>query len=329
MAMSSSGTLIVQVGPAEVGSALSDLVWLDRAGTRVSIDTSWTFRPSVQSGNVGWSISPDGKRLVIGLSSNSGEDIWIKQLPRGPLSRLTFDSGSLHRPRWTPDGRSVTYLRLSDGALLEQRADGTGTVRTLLPRGMVEGSWSRDGNWVIARTGGRAGQRGGRDIIGIRPGVDTVPRPLAANPNYDESAAALSPDGRWLAYQSDESGRSEVFIRPFPNTEGGKWQVSVNGGQSPLWAHSGRELFFVDGERRMVVTSVAVGASPDLGDRRILFPIGRDLYIGNPEFYTPFDISPDDQRFIMMRIRTPAASGQTTFVLVENWFEELKGPHDR
>ena len=90
-------------------------------------------------------------------------------------------------------------------------------------------------------------------------------------------------------------------MRPFPATDSGKWQVSTNGGQAPLWAHSGRELFFVDGERNMVVTPVQGGAALQLGARRILFTLGDDLYLTASEHYTPFDLSPDDQRFIMAR----------------------------
>jgi serine/threonine-protein kinase len=134
----------------------------------------------------------------------------------------------------------------------------------------------------------------------------------------------LSPDGKWLAYQSDETGRSEVYVRPFPNTDGGKWQVSVDGGQAPLWAHTGRELFFVDGARNMVTVPVTAGASFQPGQLQILFRLEDDMYLGNPEYYTPFDISPDDQRFIMARLVRAAEDGKPTFQLVENWFEELK-----
>ena len=326
--ISASGTLVMQIGQAATGQfAMSELVWVDRAGARTPVDAGWTFRLSEVSGNNGWAVSPDGKRLVIALTTNSGDDIWMKQLPTGPLSRLTFDTMPEQRPRWTADGQSVTYIGNAGGGLAERRADGTGAEKIILtlPRPIVEGFRSRDGTWIVARIGGQANQRGGRDILGIRPGVDSVARPLVANPNYDEAAVALSPDGKWLAYESDETGTIEVYLRPFPNTDGGKWQVSIDGGQAPLWAHTGRELFYVDGRRNMVVTSVAGGASPDLGERRVLFSLPADLYLGNPEHYTPFDISPDDQRFIMARQARPSTPGRPgTFVLVENWFEELK-----
>jgi hypothetical protein len=117
----------------------------------------------------------------------------------------------------------------------------------------------------------------------------------------------------------------EVYVRPFPETDAGKWQVSVNGGQAPLWAHSGRELFYVDGNRNMVATQVAAGSSLQLGEQKTLFPLDPGLYLGSPSHYTPFDITADDRRFIMARqvqATTPGRPG--SIVLIENWFEELK-----
>jgi Tol biopolymer transport system component len=293
------------------------------------VDTTWTFNLTQAGANVGWALSPDGARLAIGLNTSSGDDIWIKQLPTGPLSRLTLDSIAEQRPRWTPDGQSVTYLinAATLHVLRQRRADGTGADETRLDlktTTIPEGSWSRDGKWLVFRTGGALGQRGARDILGLRPGVDSAPVPLAADPRYDESAPMVSPDGKWLAYESDETGKTEVYVRPFPNTEGGKWQVSVNGGQAPLWAHSGKEIFFVDGARNMVVAPVVPGASFQLGDRRTLFRLDDDLYLLPQEHYTPFDITPDDRRFIMAREIRSGAEAAPTFLIVENWFTELK-----
>ncbi len=325
--MSSSGTLVMQTGRVNPGQlGLMDMVWLDRSGTRTLLDSAWTFHLSRSGGNVGWAISPDGKQLVIGLNTNAGDDIWVKQLPAGPISRVTFDSAPEQRPRWSPDGKFVTYVRVADTALRQRRVDGTGAEETLLTASaaIIEGFWSHDGRWVVARKGGAEGAVGGRDIIGMRPGVDTTPALLVASPSFDEAAPALSPDGKWLAYESDETGSIEVYIRPFPNTEGGKWQVSTNGGQAPLWAHSSKEIFFVDGERNMVATPVGPGSPLQLGERRVLFRVGADLYLQNPEHYTPFDISLDDKRFLMARQVQAASAERPTFLIVDNWFEELK-----
>jgi serine/threonine-protein kinase len=325
--MSSAGMMIVQTGqPAAATSDDYRLVWIDRTGKRTEVDSSWSFRLGQSEANHGWSLSPDGRRLVINLTTSSGDDIGIKELSSGSLSRLTFDSASEYRPRWTPDGQSVTYVRRAggveaSGALLQRRADGTGAAQALLPREVFEGLRTRDG-WIIARIGGEAGGKG-RDIVGLRVGVDSVPRLLVANPNYNEAAPVLSPDGKWLAYESDETGKMEVYVRPFPDTDGGKWQVSDNGGQSPLWAHNGREIYFVDGGRNLVAVNVAGGSSPGVFGRRVLFLMSQDLYLSNPELYTPFDISADDSRFLMAAQSQPN-SGKPVFLLVDNWFEEVK-----
>jgi serine/threonine-protein kinase len=192
----------------------------------------------------------------------------------------------------------------------------------LLPgRQINEGFWSHDGRWLIARTGN---DNSGRDIVGLRPGVDSAPIPLAANPGFHESAAALSPDGKWLAYESNETGTEQVYLRPFPNVDGGKWQVSTTGGQAPLWAHRGRELFFVDGARNMVAVPVTPGPAPVLGDRQVLFRLDDEVYLGRPEHYATIDISRDDRRFLMARRVTDGRDAAPTFVLVENWFDELR-----
>jgi serine/threonine-protein kinase len=277
--------------------------------------------------NGGWALSPDGRRLAIGLSTNAGDDIWIKQLPRGPLSRLTFDSTPDFRPRWMPDGRSVMFVgyRAGRGELYRRSADGTGGDELVLRRsGILEGAVSRDGRWLIFRIGGSTGIAGGRDILGLRLGVDSVPMPLVATANFDESAIAISPDGRWLAYESNETGHTEVYVRPFPTTEAGKWQVSTGGGSAPLWAPSGRELFYVSGAREMVVAAVTPGPSLQVGERRVLFRLRDELYVVDGQRYTPFDIAPDGRQFIMAR-RVRSEAGQVApFVVVTNWFEELK-----
>ena len=329
LAVSSTGTLVMEVGDAASGGSgeRHTLVWVDRKGAQRPVDSAWTFRLTQNAGNVGWALSPDGRRLAIGLNTETGDDVWIKELPAGPLSRMTFDSTDDSRPRWTPDGRSVMYsVRKTE--LRRQRADGTGDTEIILtftdPGSIDEVLSSPDGRWLVYRRGGAVGEIGGRNIFGIRPGVDSAPVPLVAKPGVDESAAALSPDGKWLAYVSNETGRDEIYVRPFPATDTGKWQVSTNGGQAPLWAHSGRELFFVDGERNMVVAPVQGGASLQFGARRILFNLGDDLYLPNSEHYTPFDLTSDDQRFVMARVVRRGEAAERTFVLVENWFEELK-----
>jgi serine/threonine-protein kinase len=188
--------------------------------------------------------------------------------------------------------------------------------------GIYEGTVSPDGQWTVVRIHGGLGHQG-RDIVGFHRG-DTTAVPLIASAAFDEDAFRLSPDGHWIAYESDETGRREVYVRPFPNTNGGKWQASTEGGYAPLWAPSGRELFFVDVQRRMTAVAFTPGPQPRLGDRHVLFTLPASVYLWENDYYTPFDISPDGRRFLMARHLETRESGPAPVIVIENWFTELR-----
>ena len=160
LAFSTTGTLVMQAGAGGAQFGVHELVWVDRTGRETVVDSSWNFRLSFSNGNIGWALSPDGRRIAIGLNTNSGDDIWIKELPAGPLSRLTFDSTSEERPRWTPDGKSVTYIVDGASSLRQRAANGTGKEEVVLDTpglNLLDGSWSKDGQWLAAP--GRRQQR--------------------------------------------------------------------------------------------------------------------------------------------------------------------------
>ena len=324
LTLSDGGTMVMQSGRS-VGGRLGtyDLVSIDRAGGVRALDSTWEFRLTVAGGNIGLALSPDGSRVAIGINTNSGDDIWVKRLPNGTPSRLTFDSTAEARPRWTADGRYVSYL-VNGESLWRSRSDGTGVPELVhTPPHVAEAIWSHDGAWLILRTGGQLSAIGARNIYGMRI-RDTTVIPLAADPRFDERAAALSPDGRWLAYESDETGQTEVYVRPFPDVAGGKWQASANGGRAPLWSHSGRELYFVDLQRDMIARPVAPGPAFIPGDPVQLFHLAPEIYLNFGENYTPFDIAPDDRHFVMLRARIQAQQGEAAFLRIENWFPELQ-----
>ncbi len=161
------------------------------------------------------------------------------------------------------------------------------------------------------------------DIVGFRPGVDSAATPLVARPEFSEQSPALSPNGRWLAYTSDRTGRREVYVQPFPNVDSTRVTVSRAGGQSPLWAHSGSELFFVDAERGLVAAEVEADSVFRVLQRETLFTIGSEyLLVEGADFH---DIRPDDERFLMLRVSALGGDtgGGSRFILVENWFTEL------
>ena len=323
IAISPSGTLVMRSGLAQ-GSQQYDLVWVDQSGQVTAVDSSETFRLTGFAANQGWALSPDGSQLAIGLLTDAGDDIWVKSLPRGALQRVTFDPGSEYRPRWTPDGRSLVFgaFRVGANGLYQRRADGTGADSLLLAGSFDEGLWSPDGSWILFRSGATSAAAGGRDIFGLRPGVDSVPMQVLATP-YDEMAIALSPDGTWMAYQSDETGRLEVFVRPFPDTGSRKLQVSNGGGTGPLWSRDGSELFYVSADNVMVAVTVSSGERLEVGEPRVLFRGPPYLLQIQSQFYTPWDVAPDG-RFIMARSMAAATQIEAPLIVVENWFEELK-----
>jgi dipeptidyl aminopeptidase/acylaminoacyl peptidase len=202
--------------------------------------------------------------------------------------------------------------------------DGSGPAERVLDwdNGVWAHTWSPDGQWLVFRD--LASNPESRDIYTLRVAGDSAAVPLL-NTRFNETAPAISPDGRWLAYVSNESGREEVYVRPFPNVGDGNWQVSRNGGGEPKWAHSGRELFYREGTR-MMVAEVVAGATFDVSAQRVLFDAGplirrSDRYAYG---YPVYDVSPDDQRFLMARLSGPSHEAAAGLILVENFLEELK-----
>jgi serine/threonine-protein kinase len=320
--LSRSGTLITRTATNTIGNSY-DMVWVDRAGRVTPIDTTWHFRVAAYANDHGWALSPDGTKLAIGLQTDAGDDIWVKELPRGPLSRVTFDAGSEVRPRWTRDSRSVTFFSAGGvSGIHQRRADGAGSDTLLLAGQIDEAVTTLDGSWLLFRIGARGSVAGGRDIRGIRLGGDTAQVKVVVTP-FDEEAITPSPDGKWLAYQSDETGRTEVFIRSFPNTEGFKRQVSNGGGAAPLWARDGRELFYLGQDKTMMVVRLTGGSPITISQPATLFRVHDDLLSVEYEFYTPWDVTADG-RFIMARARRVTDRVVTPIVVAENWFSELK-----
>jgi len=175
---------------------------------------------------------------------------------------------------------------------------------------------------MLVRVGGSTGQTGGRDILGYRLDQDTAELSILAT-EYDEISPQISPDGRWLAYASQETGQWEIYVRPFPDVSAGKWAVSREGGFSPRWAHSGRELFYLSPDSVLMAARVQGGASFQVAERRALFDLPDGVIAGPTVF--PFDVAPDDQRFIMQRlVTTGEAAPRPPMVLIENWAEEVK-----
>ena len=298
---------------------------MTRSGEATPVDAGETF--TLASSFNGWRLSPDGSRIAFGRRVDGNDDIWIKELPDGPVSRLTFSDQLDVLPQWAPDGHSLTYKNgpLGEGRLWSKRADGTGDAELVFDGfGTHNGVWSPDGEWLVVRRAEATGNRPAQDILAIRHGVDTAAVPLVATEAFGEVAPAISRDGRWLAYHSNETGRHEIYVRPFPDVDAGKWQVSTAGGIQPVWAHNGRELFFADPETREL-KAAAFTTTPTTFQRSQLTTLFEmpATYFGPAGSHDFYDVALDDERFLMAR-GYGSDDTSTSLVLVQNFFEELK-----
>jgi serine/threonine-protein kinase len=323
LAFSSNGSVVYVPGSNTTAGNSGQPQWLERRdGSIEPVDADWTITPTPLAGG-GLAISPDGLFLAVGQTDVT-TDLWVKRLPMGPLSRLTFEGEFNMRPVWAPSGRDLLYSSNRNGrfALWQKRADGSGSAELLVEDELdvVEGLWSPDGTWLVYSTLELA--QFDQDIYGIRPGVDSAPRPLVLT-EFQESGPTISPNGRWLAYRSNESGRDEVYVRPFPNTEDGRWQVSRAGGAEPLWSHSGQELFYVDGTGSLVAVTVVVDPGFSTGQETTLFDGSNPRWTDNS--YRYYDVTADDQRFVLVRTAGLAGgTSQSHVVIIDNWFTELR-----
>jgi serine/threonine-protein kinase len=237
---------------------------------------------------------------------------------------VSFDPAQEARPHWNRDGHAITFVsNRAEVGVYQRRADGLGSD-SLLAKGMFdEAVPSPDGAWLVLRsTSLNSSLPGGRDITSVRLGADTVRTPLIVT-SFDEEAIALSPDSKWIAYQSDETGRTEVYVRSFSNPGAFKHQVSNGGGAAPLWSRNGHELFFVSKSKDMMSARVVAGAPITLAAPVPLFHIPDDLLQVDYAFYTPWDVAADG-RFIMARKRNMGNTNASTAFVAENWLTELR-----
>ncbi|HJP60388.1 MAG TPA: BTAD domain-containing putative transcriptional regulator [Gemmatimonadaceae bacterium] len=312
LAVSTSGTLVYATGG---GPGRRELVWVTRDGRVQEVDPDWL-------GDF-WSpaLSPDGRRLAISRRLNSSRwDILVKTLDRGPSVKLTLIETDGTHPAWTPDGKYVTYSEDENAPVVwRMRADGTGPPTSLFRehRAIHSENWSRDGKWLVYGTTPLR-QRDSGDILAFRPGIDASPLPLFAT-KHREGTPSVSPDGRWLAYASDESGQPQIYIVPFPNIRDGRWPVSTKGGADPQWSHRGNELFYRDSAGFLVAAEIKTAPTISVGRLTRLFSTEPFEAIG---FFSirRYAVSADDQQFLMIR---RAKEPPEQLVVVENWFDEL------
>jgi serine/threonine-protein kinase len=302
-AIADDGSLVYLPGQA---AAERRLVWVDRKGTEEAL--------AAPPRNYGPPrLSPDGRRIATRI----GGDAWVYDISRDTLTRLTFEPSGSSFSAWTPDGNRVTFHgnRGGSSGLFWKLADGSGSEERIATSEhfLVPGSWSPDGQ-LFAFTEANPVTRD--DLWVLSMDGDRKAQPVLRTP-FNEGRPKFSPDGRWLAYISEESGRDEVYVQPYPGP-GGKWQISTEGGNEIVWARNG-ELFYRNGDQMMAVETTTQPTF-SAGRPRLLF---EGQYVIGGGGGAGYDVSPDGQRFLMIQSRE-SAGGPSQIQVVLNWFEELK-----
>jgi serine/threonine-protein kinase len=298
--------------PGTLNQDLRTLVWVDRKGIARSVGT----HPAQSYSSV--HLSPDGSRIVVSVGVVGNQtDVWVYDIARTILTRLTSDFDNVF-PIWTTDGKRVIYWRRRQaGSIFWRAADGSGNEERVYEHNRQNttatglGSWSPDGRVLVFTIGDPVK---GSDIWSLSLDGDRKPKPVIQT-QFTEGQSALSPDGRWLAYTSNSSGRNEVYVQPFPDLAA-KWQISAEGGNEPKWAPNGRELFYRIGDKMMLVD---VRTQPNFQPQpaRILF---EGIYVAGTGSYV---VAPDGQHFLMIK-QDQSSTFLTEARVVLGWAEELK-----
>jgi len=307
--VSSGGVLVTQTGK---GAALSQLMWFDRTGKSAgSVGVPGSYN------NV--RLSPDGHRIATDQTDTDGRniDIWVHEPVRRMVTRLTFDPSLDEAPIWSPDGKQIMftsnrkqlgfhfYLKNADGSGFEEEVADLGP-------GLLANAWdwSRDGKYALIRKGIE---------LWYFSWSERVAKPLL-QAKWTARNAQFSPDGRWVAYASNETGRMEIYVSAFP-TANGKWQVSSAGGQEPRWRQDGRELFYLSAEGKLMAVAVTAGASFEAGLPTVLFQTHRRQPVSAQDFFS-YDVSGDGQKFLIATRVDEANSAPLTVLL--NWTSEME-----
>jgi Tol biopolymer transport system component len=315
---SQAGTLIYRSGGA--GGGLLTVAWLDGAGKTQPL----LAKPGVYARP---SISPDGQRLTIEVTEGSGTDIWLYDWQRDTMTRLTF-TGIAYNPLWSPDGRYMAF-RTAGGGMSVIRSDGSGKPQSLTQSKNLQVPWSftPDGKrlafleqdsktgydlWTVPLESDSAGLRAGKPEVFLQTPAD-------------ERTPAFSPDGRWMAYVSDESGTYQVYVRAFPD-KGGKWQISNSGGMYPMWSRTGHELFFEALDNHIMAAAYTEKGDSFVADKPRVWSEKRLALVGSIGAVKNVDLAPDGKRVVaLMPVETAEAQkAQSHVIFLENFFDELR-----
>lgn len=305
--VSSGDVLVTQTGK---GANMSQLAWFDRSG-----------KPAGTVGQPGWydnvRLSPDGRRVATDQTDPDGRnvDVWVHELSRSTITRLTFDPALDQTPVWKIDSQKVLYTSNRDGNfdLYLKNADGSGPEKLLVGYGGALANawdWSHDGKYVLVRKGS--------ELAYLRwPELTTT---ALFQAKWTVRGAQFSPDGHWIAYASNETGNMEVYVSPFPSVNG-KWQVSNAGGQEPKWRNDGKELFYMSTDGKITAVSVSAGSSFQAGTPVSLFQTHRRQPMSSQDLFS-YDVSSDGQKFLIAtKLDEPNAAPLSVLL---NWASDME-----
>ncbi|HEV8610304.1 MAG TPA: protein kinase [Thermoanaerobaculia bacterium] len=308
-AASENGVLGYQIAREGGGGRLT---WLDFSGRHLApvAEKSPAYSPEM---------SPDGRRASV-VMGDPNNDVWVYELDRGVQTRLTTDAEAQIAPVWSPDGSQIVFVQGlgggSDFVLVTIAADGAGRQKEIYrsKERLEVSDWSRDGRYLLVDRG----NIGASDIWAFPIADPAKAFPLVQSP-FLEHSGQFSPDGKWVAYVSQHTGRDEVYVASFPSG-GTRWQVSGSGGTQPRWSADGRELYFVSSSDDLTATAVD-GSGPRfvVKDVRPLFRV--NMYTGPRSGMYGYDVAPDGKRFL---VNDAGEAGQARVALVVNWTAELK-----
>jgi len=311
LSVSGDGLLVYQ----GAGNPNTQLVWYDRNGRQLS-----SAGPLGEY--LGLNISPDGKKAILLCfePQKAGNDLWSFDLERETLPRVTYSPASTNFPLWSPEGDTIAYCsnRERFWAIWQKGVnDGDGKEELLFKEDshhIFPDDWSSDGKFIVYQ---KIGEKTSFDLWLLPMSGDRQPKPYLTT-QFDERLAKVSPDGRWLAYRSNESGRNEIYVQSFPEP-GRRVMISKGGGNLPRWGRNGRELYYVAADNKLMAVHVETGANFAAGAPTALFDLVR---CGLSDIRYLYDVSADGQKFLVIRPLEDASSRPLT--LVQNWTELLK-----
>jgi len=318
--LSGEGTLAYLPGPSSGGA--SSIAWLDRQGKTEVLQIMATDAFNLR-------FSPDGRRLAMDIGDGGQRDVWVYELERDTLARLTFDPENDQAPVWTPDGRRIAFASTRGNKIRNmywQRSDNTGEAQRLTESKNLQTpyAWHPNGKTFVF---GEVTPETESDLMmltvegdeatGFKPGKPEV---LLKTP-FNESGAAFSPDGRWLAYISNVSGRFEVYVRPFPGP-GGQWQVSTGGGSAPVWSRAGSELVYRAADSKLMFAPYTVDKDSFRHEKPRVWS---EVPIQGRGGSRVFDLHPDGRRVAMLLPLTPEGDNKIDrLTLIFNFGDELR-----